>query len=251
MPFRDDSEALRSRLEAVEADLKQALSDLEQSREKAAEADELREALAKIEAQLAEVRGERVNPRAQRTAAAVLAGGMALVVAGAMIARASISHVPVAVAPRAVSAAHARPVMLPRSRQVNAGQAFAPRLFSASVQEALGDAPVPVGTRCDVLVVATEIEMLDCRVTVTCDNELLYGGEDQGYLPCRIEGGEPVEGEDLSGVEDDGDPMLDLNLREGRIVITNDRPSIWRTDLAIFEPQRGRPAGVFVVDEDP
>jgi hypothetical protein len=249
MPFRDEAEALRNRLEAALADLKQAEAELERSREKAAEAEELREALAKIEAQLAEVRGERINPRAQRTAAAVLAGGMALVVVGAMIARASIAHVPVSVAPRAV-VSHARPVMLPRSPRADEARWFAPRLFSASVEEAVGDAPVAAGTRCDVLVAATEIDMLDCRVTITCNDEILYGGEDQGYLPCRVLEGEPTTGEDLSGLEDDGDPMLDMNLPNGRIVVTNDRPSIWRADLAIFEPQRVRP-GVFVVDEDP
>jgi hypothetical protein len=250
MPFRDEAEALRSRLEAVETDLKRAEAELERSREKAAEAEELREALAKIEAQLAEVRGERINPRAQRTAAAVLAGGMALVVAGAMVARATIAHVPVSVAPRA-AVSHARPVMLPRPSRADQRGWFAPRLFSASVEEALGNAPVPVGTRCDVLVAATEIDMLDCRVTITCNDEVLYGGEHQGYVPCRVLEGEPTTGEDLSGIEDDGDPMLDMDIPNRRIVVTNDRPSIWRTDLTIFEPQRVRPAGVFVMDEDP
>ncbi len=247
MPFRDEAEALRSRLEAVETDLKRAEAELERSREKAAEAEALRQALVRIEAQLAEVRGERINPRAQRTATAVLASGLALVVAGALAARASVTHLPIGVAPRA-AISQARPVLLPRPDRSSERRWFAPRLFSASVEEALGDTPVSAGTRCDVLVAATDIDMLDCRVTITCNDEILYGGDNQGYLPCDVLDGEPTTGEDLSGVEDDGDPMLDMDLPSGHLIVTNDRPSIWRTDLIIAEPAPARPAGVFLVE---
>jgi hypothetical protein len=232
MPFRDDAEALRSRLEALEVDLRRAEAEVERSRTATIEAQRLREALAKIEAQLAEVRGESLNPRVQRTTAAVLAGGMALVVAGAMVARSTITHVPVMISPHAAS--YARPVMLP-SQPPQEARWFAPRLFSATVGDALGEAPVASGTRCDVLVAATEIESLACRVTITCQGALLYGGDNQGYLPCRVFDGQPTTGEDVVGIEDDGDPMLDMDLPSRRIVVTNDRPAIWRVELAIAD----------------
>jgi len=249
MPFRDDAEALRSRVEVLETDLKRTERELERSRESVAEAAALRAALAKIEAQLAEVRGERVNPRAQRTAAAVLAGGMVFVVVGAMVAQSTVRHGPVVVTPRSASS-HARPVMLPSVRTAPEGGWFAPRVFAAHVDEALGDAPIPAGSACDVLVASTDIDMLDCRVTVTCNAELVYGGEGQGYLPCRVVDGEPTTGEDLSGTEDDGDPMLDLDLPRRRIVITNDQPSIWRMELRVFKPAL-EPAPLPAIDIHP
>jgi hypothetical protein len=186
MPFRNDTDALRSRVEVLEADLKRAEADLASSRREATDADALRAALLKIEAQLAEVRGERVNPRAQRTAAMGLASGMALVVAGAMVAQSTLPHVPV----RRRVPVHTQPVLLPSAQPM---VAFAPRLLRADVYDSLGDAPVATNAQCDVLVAATDSESLNCRVTITQAFKVI--------VPTR------EELRELMGVEDE-DEML-------------------------------------------
>jgi len=74
------------------------------------------------------------------------------------------------------------------------------------------------GAECDVQVdQARRLGGYNCRITVSCAGQTLYGGERLGgYVRCDVE-----DGRYLGGVDDrlDGDPKIDLDLDEGLVVV--------------------------------
>lgn len=57
-----------------------------------------------------------------------------------------------------------------------------------------------------------------CRTQLACGGELLYGGDESGYFECANEG----IGRDAETTEVDGDPSLDLRVRDGALVLADD-----------------------------
>lgn len=84
-----------------------------------------------------------------------------------------------------------------------------------------------VGEMCSVTVQRTTHSAYNCRVTIRCGNELVYGLADSGYNECR--GGART---DFVGAEDryptraDGDPRMMLDLTNGRAIVADENPDL-------------------------
>jgi uncharacterized membrane protein len=84
-----------------------------------------------------------------------------------------------------------------------------------------------VGETCSVSVQRTTHAAYNCRVTIRCGDELMYGLADSGYNECR--GGART---DFVGAEDryptraDGDPRMMLDLMSGRAIVADDNPDL-------------------------
>jgi uncharacterized membrane protein len=84
-----------------------------------------------------------------------------------------------------------------------------------------------VGESCAVSVQRTSHAAYNCRVTIRCGEELIYGLADSGYNECR--GGSEA---DFVGAEDryptraDGDPRMMLDLTNGRAIVADDNPDL-------------------------
>ena len=84
-----------------------------------------------------------------------------------------------------------------------------------------------VGDRCDIAIRRTRHPRFNCRVMLRCGDELVYGLADSGYNRCRGRDVRSFTGaEDSDPTRADGDPRMLLDLREGRIVITDDNPML-------------------------
>jgi len=68
---------------------------------------------------------------------------------------------------------------------------------------------------------------MNCRISLRCGGEWLYGAEDTGFAQCtRDESGFPAAARDTERLRDDGDPLMTLDFTERRISITETRWSV-------------------------
>lgn len=93
------------------------------------------------------------------------------------------------------------------------------------VMRARGPVPVRKGEACTVHLEAASRQGVNCRITIVCGHETIYGGKRLGgYGNC-----DAVDGKWVNAVDDqmswrDGDPWLDLDVAAGLAVIRNERP---------------------------
>lgn len=90
-----------------------------------------------------------------------------------------------------------------------------------------GELPVTEGARCDVRVLPVRTATFNCLVKVTCDGIVLYPEPElqAGYVPCEVENDVPVRAVDDGVTHADGDPTVEVDLHEQRVVVTDDRPN--------------------------
>lgn len=84
-----------------------------------------------------------------------------------------------------------------------------------------------VGQSCSVSVQRTSHAAYNCRVTIRCGDELIYGLADSGYNECR--GGSEAEfvgAQDRYPTRADGDPRMMLDLTNGRAIVADDNPDL-------------------------
>ena len=92
------------------------------------------------------------------------------------------------------------------------------------------------GARCDLRVLPLRDEDYDCLVRVVCGRELLYPDPAQtaGYNRCERAADGQVDGVvDPSPSSVDGDPILELSLRSGRLRVADDGPRGFTVTLAV------------------
>ncbi|MBW2524328.1 MAG: hypothetical protein JRI23_09145 [Deltaproteobacteria bacterium] len=98
---------------------------------------------------------------------------------------------------------------------------------SGKVITTSGSAPVKQGDSCSLLV-APERDFpgkipFNCKLRVTCANQALYGGNDQGgYAFCHPRDGAPVAAFDDGGTDATGDPILELDLDKKKLRLADD-----------------------------
>lgn len=98
---------------------------------------------------------------------------------------------------------------------------------SGEVTSTTGEAPVSAGATCD-LSVTVEPDYPDaipfnCKLRVTCEDQVLYGGAEQGgYAFCHARDGAPVATFDSGGSDATGDPILELDLDRHRLRLADD-----------------------------
>jgi hypothetical protein len=115
------------------------------------------------------------------------------------------------------------------------------RQQAGTVVSTMGEPPVAKGASCNV-VIGPGGGPFGCRIEITCDGKLLYGGENRGYLHCRQElapdGGLPmVSAQDNETTAVSGDPMLDLRERKGEILVSDQSPSgMWGVTIQLARP---------------
>lgn len=96
----------------------------------------------------------------------------------------------------------------------------------AVVVQAVGSAPANEGDDCAVEVTPVRGAYFNCRIRVSCRNEVLYGLPGAGYNTCRLEEGAVRTAEDRNGTRRDGDPRMFLDLQEGRVVVSDRDPDM-------------------------
>jgi hypothetical protein len=235
MPYRDEHEALMSKVELLEAELVREKTRADALEASAARADVLEATLEHVEAQLRVVRGE--TPFRRPTMSIALAFAMSTIVAASLFAIRSSRPPGIVYLPQPGQEAYAPMLPLPPPRS---DATFTPLAYRVPASSVIGTAPVAEGEPCDVLVAPTRIDPA-CRVTVSCGGEVVFGGEALGYLDCTIVDGTPTFGADVVGLADEGDAMLDMDLETGRFVVSNDRPETWSFTLRV--PPAGESIG--------
>jgi hypothetical protein len=84
------------------------------------------------------------------------------------------------------------------------------------------------GDECWVRVLPVMGGAYNCLVRITCDDVVVYPDsvERAGYAPCDVDEGRVLSGRDESPSGRDGDPTLELDLRRGRVEVTDAVPAM-------------------------
>jgi hypothetical protein len=72
-----------------------------------------------------------------------------------------------------------------------------------------------------------------CRVAVRCGAATLYGAELGGFAACTAEGGRPIVARDASPSEIDRDPVVEVNLAQGTVEVSDTRPNAWSVKIEL------------------
>ncbi len=118
---------------------------------------------------------------------------------------------------------------LHRGRRADAGVfTFPPQLHLGRVTTNVGDAPVQEGASCDVRVLPVAAGRFNCLVRVMCEGVVIYPDQAQyaGYAPCDIQNGNLRGATDDGVTSRDGDPAVKVDLRNGRVVISDNGPGV-------------------------
>lgn len=227
MAFRDEAHALRSRIDTLQGELSRTQDEAEELRDDA-------ERTAELEKELDAARKRLVKLESHQRAALLQAAPALVVVIVLMGMGAGMYFVLASRSPDPPTETHPpvmAPVPAPPARPL-----FAPIAFTATASEVVGEPPLGGGTTCEVLIAPTDSTPA-CRVTVTCGGELAFGGDDLGYLACALgPDGRPTTGADVTGLAEEGDAMLHMELPAGWIRVSNDRPQTWSFLLRVPEP---------------
>lgn len=97
-------------------------------------------------------------------------------------------------------------------------------VYSGLVTETRGLA-VDEGALCEVAITGTDHETYTCRIRIRCGGDVVYGVGDAGFNHCeRDERGTFVWAHDDGVTRADGDPRLELDVDQGRVVVAGDHP---------------------------
>ncbi len=112
------------------------------------------------------------------------------------------------------------------------GGVVAPQAVVGAVTSVTGPAPVAQGTQCAVSVMPNQDGPFNCRLNVTCGGRVLYGGGQSGYTNCSVSpgpgGNQAVTAQDTGNTAQDGDPVFDMRLGEGRVTVSDVTPQgLW------------------------
>lgn len=85
-------------------------------------------------------------------------------------------------------------------------------------------ATVGVGDGCWIRLSRVVRGDFNCKVELTCRNEIVYGRPNSGYNFCQEIDGELVSAADDQPSNVDGDPAMELDLREGKMTLEDAVP---------------------------
>jgi len=102
---------------------------------------------------------------------------------------------------------------------------FEPVVRAGRVESVTGNAPVSEADVCTVTVVSRYGgNDLNCQIDIRCGEQTIYGSRNMGYLICNIEDGRPTFGRDHDPTLVGGDPQLELDLARDRVVVSDTEP---------------------------
>lgn len=101
-----------------------------------------------------------------------------------------------------------------------------PVRYSGRVIASRGPTLARTGDTCSVEVVRASGRVLNCRIRVRCNGDLVYGLSDAGFNRCREVEDRLVFAHDHNGTRRDGDPRLFFDLDAGRLIVSDDGPDV-------------------------
>lgn len=127
------------------------------------------------------------------------------------------------------------PVAQPAPQQPSSPAPLAPgvapgpeRRIRATVSQAMGSAPAPVGSTCEISIGQHQRQRGApwCRANVICAGQLLYGGGSQGYFNCQfVSGPTPmIVGQDTDTTSSDGDAAFRIDTTQSVVEVRDNAP---------------------------
>ncbi len=94
----------------------------------------------------------------------------------------------------------------------------------ANVVSKSGRAPFS-GSRCTLVISPAYAQGHTCRVTLRCQNKIVYGGAKQGFNHCLLDGNEPASFVDPNPTPASGDPQLQADLKTNTATLSDAQPN--------------------------
>jgi hypothetical protein len=112
--------------------------------------------------------------------------------------------------------------------------------FVGRVTSVTGHATVAEGDDCTISVSpspeAARTRGYNCHVKVRCGTQVLYGWEGAGITRCRLDDGIVVAALDAEGAAQNDDPMLDLLVPDGRVIVSdNGTDATYSVEIALAD----------------
>lgn len=127
------------------------------------------------------------------------------------------------------------PLIDPENRVERLSEAVV-RTGTASKLE--GTPGVTPGAQCTVDVSPVTSGDQNCRVRVRCGGKLLYGDGTSGYNKCTVKEGRIGRLSDPRPSSQDSDPILDMDLSENTVVVSDDVDPPWKLTIALTPAAR-------------
>ncbi len=112
---------------------------------------------------------------------------------------------------------------------------FVPVYRGGRIEGVHGDAPVAVGDRCELRVLPVRTAQFNCLLRIMCGGVVLYPNPAQtaGYVPCFVQNGVPMRALDANYTAADGDPLVEMDLPDGRVRVSDLDPHGQRYAVAL------------------
>ncbi len=102
--------------------------------------------------------------------------------------------------------------------------------------------PVPESVRsavCDLVVRPNTFDStFNCRFTLRCGGEIIYGAGTTGYSTCAVSGGYPASADDDGPTSENNDPIISFRWAERRLLVAdvNESGARWEVTFELEEP---------------
>jgi hypothetical protein len=241
MSYRDEREALRQRVEDLEQELARARRQIEEAQAERSKTDRLEVELAATQRTLDRIRNEL---RSRRPILGGSRRSLASPLLMVLLGMTAWSAIALGVMGRPSRLGHHRSFEHePRMPQIMAmAEAMADRKVpnvyrSGTVASVSGDAKVAAGTECSVTVKPARLRPdVNCKVSVKCGGETIYGEGHAGFARCEVRDGLLVSAADKDTTDADNDPALELDLAARRVSVRDKGSSTYEIGIDLGEP---------------
>ncbi|MCK6590233.1 MAG: hypothetical protein HUU21_01825 [Polyangiaceae bacterium] len=243
MSYRDEREALRQRVEDLEHELARARRQIEEAQAERSKTDRLEIELAATQRTLDRIRTELRSRRpvlggSRRAFSSPLLMVLLGMTAWSAVALGVMGR-PSRIGQLSVFEPEGGMPPILAMAEVMGDRRF-PRVERfGSVASVSGDAGVTVGEACSVAVKPARLGSgINCKVSVTCGNELIYGGGAAGYARCELRDGALVSASDGDPSGVDGDSAFTLDLAANRLSVSDKGDTTFELTIDLGEPDK-------------
>jgi hypothetical protein len=241
MSYRDEREALRQRVEDLEQELARARRQIEEAQAVRSKTDRLEVELAATQRTLDRIRGEL---RSGRQVAGGSRRGMATPLLFVLFGITAWTAAALGVLTRPGRTGPCRslehedrmpPIMT--MAEAMADRKVPNVVRSGSVASVSGDALVAAGAECSVSVKPARLRPgINCKVSVQCGAETIYGEGESGYARCEVRDGSIASAVDTESSASDSDPVLALDLPARRLIVSDTGLRSYKVEIDLAEP---------------
>jgi hypothetical protein len=242
MSYRDEREALRQRVEDLEQELARARRQIEEAQTERSRTDRLEVELAATQRTLDRIRNELRSKRP------ILGGSrraLSTPLLMVLLGMTAWSAIALGVMSRPARHGHHRSLehehRMPQIMAMAEAMRKVPNVYrSGTVASASGDAKVTAGAECSVTVKPAHLRPgINCKVSVKCGDETIYGEGAAGFARCEVRDGLLVSAADNDTTDADNDPALELDLAARRVSVRDKGLSTFEVAIDLGEP--GKP----------